>query len=338
MLQELDNDPNLDAASDFWGRAEGRGKAGAVSPFLYFSTSEWEQFRADTPLTLTEDEVKRLRSLNDPVSLDEVQRIYLSMSRLLYSHVESAQKLFLQRQRFLNINHNKTPFVIGIAGSVAVGKSTTARILKELLARWPSSPKVDLVTTDGFLHSNAELNAEGLMDKKGFPESYNVKELLRFLSDIKAGKTKVKAPLYSHVHYDVLPDKYAIIDRPDILIFEGINVLQSSDLVKDGVAVPFVSDYFDFSIFIDAEEADVEKWYMDRFMRLRDTAFRDPASFFHRYSQISDKQARDYGQSLWNDINSLNLHENILPTRPRADLVLKKGSNHLVEHVALRKL
>ncbi|MCP4072134.1 MAG: type I pantothenate kinase [Hyphomicrobiales bacterium] len=309
-----------------------------VSPFLYFSSREWEQFKADTPLTLSEDEVRRLRSLNDPVSLDEVQRIYLSLSRLLYSHVESAQSLFQQRSRFLNITGEKTPFIIGIAGSVAVGKSTTARILKELLARWPSSPKVDLVTTDGFLHSNAELENRGLMKKKGFPESYNVKEVLRFLSDIKAGKSNVHAPLYSHIHYDVLPDKFSIIDQPDILIFEGINVLQSSDIVKDGVAIPFVSDYFDFSIFIDAKKEYVENWYIERFLRLRDTAFRDPASFFHRYSQISEEEALEYGQNLWNNINLTNLRENILPTRPRADLILRKGSNHLVKQVALRKL
>ncbi|MCF6320197.1 MAG: type I pantothenate kinase [Rhizobiaceae bacterium] len=317
---------------------EEKGLPGKFSPFLYFSTKEWERFKADTPLTLSEDEVKRLRSLNDPVSLDEVQRIYLSLSRLLYSHVEAAQSLFAQRQSFLDINGNKTPFVIGIAGSVAVGKSTTARILKELLARWPSSPKVDLVTTDGFLYSNAELEKHGLMEKKGFPESYDVKQVLRFLSDIKAGQGQVKAPLYSHIHYDVMPDQYAIIDQPDILIFEGINVLQSTDLAKDGVAVPFVSDYFDFSIFIDAKKEYAEKWYLDRFMRLRDTAFRDPASFFHRYSNISDKEALAYAQSLWSNINLVNLRENILPTRPRANLVLRKGSNHLVNQVALRKL
>jgi type I pantothenate kinase len=338
LLQELEKKRKSISDADFWGNPEDGIDHGEFSPFLYFSTSQWEQFKADTPLTLSEDEVRRLRSLNDPVSLDEVQRIYLSLSRLLYSHVESAQSLFQQRRRFLNINGNKTPFVIGIAGSVAVGKSTTARILKELLARWPSSPKVDLVTTDGFLHSNAELENRGLMGKKGFPESYNVKKVLHFLSEIKAGRAKVKAPLYSHIHYDVLPDKYSIIDRPDILIFEGINVLQSSDLVQDGIGVPFVSDYFDFAIFIDANREYVEKWYLERFMRLRDTAFRDPASFFHRYSHISDSEAMQYGQSLWSGINLLNLRENILPTRPRADLVLRKGSNHLIKQVALRKL
>ncbi len=338
MLQNSDKNTGDNDNAVFWDDSKDHGGIGTVSPFLYFSSREWEQFKADTPLTLSEDEVRRLRSLNDPVSLDEVQRIYLSLSRLLYSHVESAQSLFQQRSRFLNITGEKTPFIIGIAGSVAVGKSTTARILKELLARWPSSPKVDLVTTDGFLHSNAELENRGLMKKKGFPESYNVKEVLRFLSDIKAGKSNVHAPLYSHIHYDVLPDKFSIIDQPDILIFEGINVLQSSDIVKDGVAIPFVSDYFDFSIFIDAKNEYVENWYIERFLRLRDTAFRDPASFFHRYSQISEEEVLEYGQNLWNNINLTNLRENILPTRPRADLILRKGSNHLVKQVALRKL
>ena len=335
MLQKIDKKRN---ATNFWVDTVDHDGGENLSPFLYFTTNEWEKFKADTPLTLSEDEVTRLRSLNDPVSLDEVQRIYLSLSRLLYSHVESAQSLFQQRRRFLNITGNQTPFVIGIAGSVAVGKSTTARILKELLARWPSSPKVDLVTTDGFLLSNTELENRGIMEKKGFPESYNVKELLRFLSDIKAGKSKVKAPLYSHFHYDVMSDKFATIDKPDILIFEGINVLQTSDLVRDGIAVPFVSDYFDFSIFIDAKQDYLEKWYLDRFMHLRDTAFRDPVSFFHRFSKISDEQALKFGQSLWSNINLVNLRENILPTRPRADLVLHKGSNHLIKQVALRKL
>lgn len=338
MLREVENQPRNFDETSFWKAATADGGLGDVSPFLHFSTREWEKFKADTPLTLTEDEVVRLRSLNDPVSLDEVQRIYLSLSRLLYSHVEAAQKLFHQRSRFLNLNGEKTPFVIGIAGSVAVGKSTTARILKELLARWPSSPKVDLVTTDGFLYSNAELKKRGLMDKKGFPESYNVKEVLRFLSNIKAGLARVDAPLYSHIHYDVMPDKYSIIDQPDILIFEGINVLQSSDLVQDGVAVPFVSDYFDFSIFIDAKKEYAEEWYLKRFMELRNTAFRDPASFFHKYSSISDDEAMKFAQNLWTNINLVNLRENILPTRPRANLVLRKGSNHLIKQVALRKL
>jgi type I pantothenate kinase len=219
------------------------------SPYKFFTAEEWAQFRADTPLTLSAGEVTRLRSLNDPIDLDEVRRIYLSLSRLLSAHVESSQILFAQRKQFLNLaNDQKTPFVIGIAGSVAVGKSTTARILKELLSRWPSSPKVDLITTDGFLQPNAWLEEHALMERKGFPESYNMPSLLKFLSAIKAGQAKVPAPLYSHLSYDVLPDQFQIVDRPDILIFEGINVLQSRDLPADGKIVPMVSDFFDFSI------------------------------------------------------------------------------------------
>lgn len=312
---------------------------GKYSPYTLFSVDEWAKFRADTPLTLTLDEVERLRSLGDPIDLDEVQRIYLALSRLLSTHVEASQHLFAQRQKFLKKPDDvKTPFIIGVAGSVAVGKSTTARILQELLKRWPFSPKVDLVTTDGFLYPNAVLEAKGLMERKGFPESYDIRSLLFFLSSIKAGVEKVHAPLYSHLTYDVLPDKFLTIDRPDILIIEGINVLQVRDLPADGNVVPFVSDFFDFSIYIDADIADVRQWYMDRFLRLRQTAFLDPKSYFHRFTKISDQEMYKLGESLWTNINLKNLQENILPTRPRADLILRKGKNHLVDYVALRKL
>ncbi|EJL52209.1 MULTISPECIES: type I pantothenate kinase [unclassified Rhizobium] len=314
-------------------------QANAYSPYHFFSSEEWARFRADTPLTLKGDEVKRLRSMGDPIDLDEVRRIYLSLSRLLSAHVESSQLLFEQRNRFLSLSDvAKTPFVIGIAGSVAVGKSTTARILKELLTRWPSSPKVDLVTTDGFLHPNAVLQRENLMQRKGFPESYDTGAILRFLAAIKAGQPNVKAPSYSHLVYDVLPNEYKIVDRPDILIFEGINVLQSRDLPAGGKIVPMVSDFFDFSIYIDADESRIHDWYVTRFMRLRETAFRDPHSFFHRYASISEKEALTIAEGLWENINLKNLRENILPTRPRADLILRKGNNHLIEQVALRKL
>lgn len=309
------------------------------SPYRFFAADHWAKFRADTPLTLTENEVKRLRSLNDPVDLEEVRRIYLSLSRLLSAHVEASLLLFQQRKEFLNVGDAvKTPFIIGVAGSVAVGKSTTARVLKELLARWPSSPKVDLVTTDGFLHPNAALRERGLMEKKGFPESYDVGQLLRFLSDIKSGLGSVRAPIYSHLTYDVVEGEYTAIDRPDILVFEGINVLQTRDLPEDGAAVPVVSDFFDFSIYIDADEMLIHKWYVDRFMRLRETAFRNPDSFFHRYSQLTDDAALEIAEGLWANINLKNLRENILPTRPRADLILHKGTNHLIQEVALRKL
>ena len=309
------------------------------SPYRFFSAERWAEFRADTPLTLTEDEVRRLSSLYDPIDLDEVRRIYLSMSRLLSAHVETSQALFRQRQAFFDANDVvKTPFIIGMAGSVAVGKSTTARVLKELLARWPSSPKVDLVTTDGFLLPNEVLRRENLMERKGFPDSYDVGALLRFLSAIKSGQRDVRAPVYSHLTYDVMPCEFVTIDRPDILIFEGLNVLQPRELPKDGKFVPFVSDFFDFSIYIDADEDLIHSWYIARFLRLRETAFRNPESFFHRYSQLSEDAARAIAEGLWNNINLKNLRENILPTRPRADLILRKGAGHLVEEVALRKL
>ncbi|MCU0831380.1 MAG: type I pantothenate kinase [Rhizobiaceae bacterium] len=311
----------------------------AVSPYRHYSAAQWAEFRADTPLTLTADEVRRLRSMNDPIDIDEVERIYLAVSRLLSAHVEASKWLFWQRRTFLNVpDKRKTPFIIGVAGSVAVGKSTTARVLKELLARWPNSPKVALVTTDGFLHPNAVLRAEGLMERKGFPESYDGGKILRFLSSVKAGEPHVKAPVYSHLSYDVLPDAFVEVTQPDILIFEGINVLQVRDLPPDGREVPMVSDFFDFSIYIDADEHDIHNWYVTRFMRLRETAFRDPASFFHRYAQLNEEEALAIAERLWRDINLKNLRENIMPTRPRADLILRKGSDHLISQVSLRKL
>ncbi|WP_341760370.1 type I pantothenate kinase [Candidatus Endowatersipora endosymbiont of Watersipora subatra] len=308
------------------------------SPYLFFDAQEWASFRADTPLTLTQEEVYRLRSLNDPINLDEVRNIYLSLSRLLASHVEAALGLFKQRNRFLNLKDQKTPFIIGIAGSVAVGKSTTARILRELLTRWPASPKVDLITTDSFLYSNAVLRNNNLMNRKGFPESFDRRRILEFLSQIKAGQRRVNAPVYSHLIYDIIPDEVVTIDRPDILIFEGINVLQVNDLPKAGNSVPFVSDYFDFSIYIDADAENIERWYVERFMRLYKTAFRNSESFFHRYSEFSQSDACTIALDLWQRINLVNLNENILPTRLRADLVLHKGIDHAVDCVGLRRL
>jgi type I pantothenate kinase len=311
----------------------------AHSPYRFFSAAEWATFRGREALTLSEDEVRRLRSMGDRIDLGEVERIYLAMSRLLYAHVESSQTLFRQRRRFLRgSDQTKTPFVIGIAGSVAAGKSTTARILKELLARWPGTPKVDLVTTDGFLFPNAVLEAEGLMQRKGFPESYDVGAILRFLSDLKAGARNVSAPVYSHFVYDVVPGEHVTVDQPDILIFEGLNVLQTREMPRDGKFVPFVSDFFDHSIYIDADMGDLHRWYVARFMRLRETAFREEASFFHRYSKISADDALAVAERLWTTINAKNLLENIMPPRPRADLILRKGGDHLVEEVALRKI
>ncbi|MBB4351423.1 MULTISPECIES: type I pantothenate kinase [Rhizobiaceae] len=309
------------------------------SPYHHFTANEWAKFRADTPLTLTSDEIARLRSLDDPINIDEVRQIYLSLSRLLSTHVEASQQLFRQRNRFLSLpDVSKTPFIIGIAGSVAVGKSTTARVLKELLARWPSSPKVDLITTDGFLYPNAVLQRDGLMQRKGFPESYDVGQILRFLSAIKAGEPNVRAPQYSHLTYDVLPDAHTLVDRPDILIFEGINVLQSRPLPADGKIVPIVSDFFDFSIYIDADEEQIHQWYVQRFMKLRETAFRDPTSFFKKYAAIDTDAALAVAEGLWENINLKNLRQNIIPTRPRADIILRKSRNHFIETVSLRKL
>ncbi len=309
------------------------------SPYRTFTRDEWARLRADAPLTLGAEEVMQLQSLNDPISLDEVIAIYLPLSRLLSLYVAATQGLFKATQRFLLAeNEAKVPYVIGVAGSVAVGKSTTARLLQALLARWPNTPKVDLVTTDGFLLSNAELTRLGLMERKGFPESYDTGKLLHFLADIKAGKRNVKAPLYSHLVYDVVPGEETTVDRPDILIVEGLNVLQPARMPKDGTAIPFVSDFFDFSVYIDADEDDLHRWYVNRFLRLRHTAFRDPLSYFRRYAELPEAEAMAIADGLWNRINLLNLQENIVPTRQRASLILKKGPSHRIETVALRRL
>jgi type I pantothenate kinase len=310
----------------------------ALSPHRVFSREEWARLRADMPLTLTAEDVARLKSLNDPISLDDVVEIYLPLSRLLSLYVAAAQGLFDATRTFLGARDGQTPFIIGVAGSVAVGKSTTARILRALLRRWPNTPKVELITTDGFLLPNAVLAREGLMERKGFPESYDLPALLSFLSDIKAGKNIVTAPVYSHVVYDIVPGETVPIDRPDILIVEGLNVLQTARLPRDGRSVPFVSDFFDFSVYIDADESDIERWYLDRFNRLRDTAFKDPASYFHRYAAVTDAEALKVAKGLWSRINLVNLRDNILPTRPRADLILRKNANHKIEQVALRRI
>jgi type I pantothenate kinase len=309
-----------------------------LSPYRVFTRAEWAALREDTPMTLTVGEIARLRSLNDRLDMAEVEEIYLSLSRLLSMYVAATQRLFDVQQRFLGTEDVKVPYIIGVAGSVAVGKSTTARVLQALLMRWPNTPRVDLLTTDGFLFPNAVLEREGLMDKKGFPESYDLPALLRFLTDVKAGRRPVRAPVYSHLIYDVMPNEWVEIDRPDILIVEGLNVLQAARLPKDGKAIPFVSDFFDFSVYLDAAEDVLLNWYVDRFLTLRGTAFRDPMSYFHRYSRLSDEQAVETATSIWTRINLVNLHDNIVPTRQRADLILKKGENHAVDEVALRRL
>ncbi|HEY6027788.1 MAG TPA: type I pantothenate kinase [Pseudolabrys sp.] len=309
-----------------------------LSPYRTFARSAWAAMREDAPMTLTSDEVQRLHSLHDRLDIKEVEDIYLPLSRLLSMYVDATQRLFVAQERFLRTEDAKMPYIIGVAGSVAVGKSTTARVLQALLARWPHVPKVDLVTTDGFLYPNAVLAREDLMEKKGFPESYDLPALLRFLTDVKAGRRPARAPIYSHLIYDVIPNQWVEVDRPDILIVEGLNVLQTGRLPRDGKAIPFVSDFFDFSVYLDAEEDVLKNWYVDRFLTLRGTAFRDPKSYFHRYARLSDKEAVETASDIWERINLVNLHENILPTRQRADLILKKCRDHTIENVSLRRL
>ncbi|MBJ3777718.1 type I pantothenate kinase [Acuticoccus mangrovi] len=309
-----------------------------LAPYHVFDEVEWARLRADQPMTLSLVEIQALQGFNDYVDPDQVETIYLPLSRLLTFYLEATQGLHSATSAFLGRNGGRVPFIIGIAGSVAVGKTTTARLLQALLARWPSSPKVDLVTTDGFLYPNATLLAEGLMEKKGFPESYDVGALINFLADIKAGVRHVQAPVYSHLTYDRVPGETIEVDQPDILIVEGLNVLQTSRLSSERQRVPFVSDFFDFSIYIDADEDALERWYMTRFMRLKETRFTDPRSYFHQYAGISDGEATHFARRLWRRINLKNLRENVGPTKLRADLILHKDEDHRIDQVALRKV
>ena len=304
---------------------------GSISPYIEFDREEWSALRATTPMTLAEDEVEKIRGINVELSVAEVESMYLPLSRLLNLYVRASQALFSVTDTFLGRPTEPVPYVIAIAGSVAVGKSTIARIMQTLLSRWPDHPSVDLVTTDGFLYSNAVLEERDIMHRKGFPESYDRRRLLQFVTDLKAGAPEVRAPIYSHLTYDILPDQERIVQQPQIVILEGLNVLQG------GGTGTYVSDYFDFSIYVDADPAHIGEWYLDRFLTLRDTAFRDEKSYFHRYAGLSDSEALAEGRRIWNDINALNLEENILPTRERATLILHKAADHAVDHVRLRR-
>lgn len=309
----------------------------SLSPFRHFTAADWGRLREDTPLPLSEKELEELKGFGERISLDEVSEIFLPLSRLLNLYVGEMQELYRVTSDFLG-GADKVPYIIGVAGSVAVGKSTTARILRTLLARWPNHPKVDLVTTDGFLYPNKLLEERGLMQRKGFPESFDIKRLIRFLSDVKAGSRKVEAPLYSHFTYDVLPGETVTVDRPDILVVEGLNVLQPWKPADGDEPQPFVSDFFDFSIYLDADEGTIRRWYIERFLSLRRTSFKDPAAYFHRYSKLSEEEAIQTADAIWTSINLANLHKNILPTRQRADLILRKGDDHRIREVYLRKI
>ncbi|EGJ76849.1 putative pantothenate kinase [Streptomyces sp. Tu6071] len=301
---------------------------------------EWSALRAKTPLPLTADEVERLRGLGDVIDLDEVRDVYLPLSRLLNLYVDANDALRGSLNTFLGEQGTQygTPFVIGVAGSVAVGKSTVARLLQALLARWPEHPRVELVTTDGFLLPMAELEKRGLMARKGFPESYDRRALTRFVADVKAGKDNVTAPVYSHLTYDIVPGERLTVARPDILIVEGLNVLQPALPGSDGRTRVGLADYFDFSVYVDARPQDIREWYLNRFRRLRETAFQDPSSYFRKYTQVSEEEALAYARRTWHTINEPNLIENVAPTRGRATLVIRKGPDHKVQRVRLRKL
>lgn len=308
-----------------------------TTPYLEFTRKQWAALRNSVPMTLTEEEIAQLKGINEDLSLEEVAEIYLPLSRLLNFYISSNLRRQAVLEQFLGTDGQKIPYIISIAGSVAVGKSTTARVLQALLSRWPEHRKVELITTDGFLHPNAVLKERGLMKKKGFPQSYDMHRLVNFVSALKSGASQVTAPVYSHLVYDVIPDGDKVVHQPDILILEGLNVLQSGmDYPHDPHHV-FVSDFVDFSIYVDAPEDLLQRWYINRFLKFREGAFTDPDSYFHHYAQLSEEEAVQIATGLWKEINWLNLKENILPTRERASLIMTKGGNHAVDRVRLRK-
>ena len=312
--------------------------APVVSPFVDLDRSAWARLRESHPMNLSAEDIARVQGLGDRVDLDEVEEVYLPLSRLLHFYVEATYGLHLATSEFLGERPGRTPFVIGVAGSVAVGKSTTARILQELLSRWPHTPHVELVTTDGFLYPNAELERRGLLQRKGFPESYDRRKLLRFVADVKAGRAEVRAPVYSHLTYDIVPGEEIVVRKPAVLIVEGLNVLQPPRVDVHGRSGPALSDFFDFSVYVDATVANIRQWYVSRFLSLRETAFADPASYFHRYAQLTDEEARETALGIWSRINEPNLRDNVQPSRSRATLILTKSANHEVSRIRLRKV
>jgi type I pantothenate kinase len=309
-----------------------------ISRYIEFTRSEWAALRAATPLPLSEPQLRPLVSLNEQISLDEVSDVHLPLSRLLNLRVAATQNLHRATELFVGAPTSGIPYVIGVAGSVAVGKSTLSRILQALLSRWPGHPKVDLITTDGFLWPRTVLEARGIAQRKGFPESYDVRRLVQFMADIKAGLARVSAPVYSHLAYDIVPGEEQVVQQPDIVIVEGLNVLQTGSGRAGRRNALFVSDFFDFSIYVDANDDDIEQWYIERFLALRDTVFQNPSSYFHRYATLSRDEASETARRLWRTINLINLRQNILPTRERAHVILEKGRDHAVRRVRLRKL